>query len=60
MKIVEKICMLVAFLSATVSMMLNIKTGESFGWQVITLMWIAIAYFKTVLLEKYEKLTEKF
>ena len=40
-------------------MMLNIKTGESFGWQVITLMWIAIAYFKTVLLEKYEKLTEK-
>ena len=59
MKIVEKVFMLIAFLSAVVSMMLSIKSGEAFGWQAITLMWILIAYFKTKLLDRYENLIEK-
>ena len=59
MKNLEKIFMLVAFVSATVSMIISMHLGTSWTWQMATIMWIFVAFLKEKLIERYQRLIDK-
>lgn len=59
MKNLEKIFMLVAFLTALISMVSSIQSGTSWSWQLTTIMWIFVAFLKERLIERYQRLIDK-
>jgi len=59
MKNLEKIFMLVAFISALASMISSIYLGLSWSWQFATIMWILVAFMKEKLIIRYLNLIEK-
>ena len=46
MKNLEKIFMIIAFLSALSSFIIALYINTSWLWQIMTMMWVIIAYFK--------------
>jgi hypothetical protein len=52
MKNLEKVFMLLAFLSSLGSLILAIYEHTSWTWQITTMIWIIIALFKTIENEK--------
>jgi hypothetical protein len=59
MKNLEKICMLIAFVSAFGSMIVSMYTGNSWSWQLATIMWVFVAYLKQKLIQRYQNLIQK-
>lgn len=59
MKNLERIFMLVAFLTALISMLSSIQSGTSWSWQLTTIMWIFVAFLKERLIERYQRLIDK-
>lgn len=58
MKKVEKIIMILAALTALVSVIINFKSG-TYAWQLCTLLWIGTAFLKTTMIERLEKMINK-
>ena len=59
MKNLSKIFMLIAFISAGASMVINIINGTSWSWQVITMMWVFVAYMNEKVVDRYKNLIDK-
>ena len=59
MKKLEKILIFLALLSAIGSMIINMYLGNNWTWQFICSVWIAVAFLKMKLIDRYENLIEK-
>jgi len=59
MKNLEKIFMLVALISALLSMIISLYSGTSWSWQMATIMWIFVAYIKERLIQRYQNLIDR-
>ena len=59
MKNLEKICMLIAFVSASVSFGISLSNHTSCSWQFCTMVWIIISYLKLSMNERQSKIIEK-
>jgi len=59
MKNLSKIFMLIAFISAGDSMVINMINGTSWSWQVITMMWVFVAYMNEKTADRYRNLIDK-
>jgi hypothetical protein len=54
--IIERLFMVLAFISAAYSFLINLNNGyQQFTWQLCVMMWITIAYLKMKMLEDQEK-----
>ena len=55
-QIIERLFMVLAFISAAFSFFININKGyEQFTWQLCVMMWVVIAYLKMRMSEDQEK-----
>ena len=55
-QIIERLFMVLAFISAAFSFLINIDNGyQQFSWQLCVMMWVAIAYLKMRMSEDQEK-----
>jgi hypothetical protein len=55
-KNLERICMLVAFLTAGLSAMMWYGEGiHTWMWQIIVMIWIVVSYLKQKQIEKLNK-----
>jgi hypothetical protein len=52
MKNLEKVFMVLAFLCALSSLIIAVYDHTSWAWQLISMMWMIIAYLKTVTIER--------
>jgi len=59
MKNLEKILMLMAFVGAASSFCVSLYTHTSWSWQLVTIVWIVVAYMKLKLSERQERIIEK-
>ena len=59
MKNLEKILMLMAFVGAASSFCVSLYTHTSWSWQLVTIVWIIVAYMKLKLSERQERIIEK-
>lgn len=59
MKNLEKICMILGFVTALVSMVISLYNGQSWTWQFASMCWILVVYFKNKMIIRYESLIEK-
>jgi hypothetical protein len=55
MKDLEKWFMVIAFVSALLSLTISIYEGCSWIWQSITMVWIGVAFLKHLTIEKINK-----
>lgn len=53
MKYLEKVFMVLAFLCALGSFIIAVYDDTSWVWQLNTMIWISIAFLKTVTIEKH-------
>lgn len=52
---IEKILMILTFVSATFSFLLNVQNGfTSYSWQLCVLMWVSISYIKQRMIDDCE------
>jgi hypothetical protein len=51
--------MLMAFVGAASSFCVSLYTHTSWSWQLVTIVWIVVAYMKLKLSERQERIIEK-
>jgi hypothetical protein len=59
MKNLENIFMIIATVGALLSMIACIYTGQSWTWQLSTILWIFVAYMKQKTITRQENLIKK-
>ena len=59
MKNLENIFMIIATIGALLSMITCIYTGQSWTWQVATILWIFVVHIKNKMINRQENLIKK-
>jgi len=53
-RLFDKLFMVIGFVSAGISSIIDYNQGEPFMWQVACMVWITIAYIKQLTIESLE------